>query len=98
MDSANTEATVGAKKNFRCVLVQHTLNDWPAQYQRKKYNLETHGQQNAWVLQDAYYAPFIWNCYVHLHCLVFHDDVQEGSEGFPRTKKEALFPVFAQGG
>ena len=31
-------------------------------------------------------------------CLVFHDDVQEGSEGFPCTKKEALFPAFAQGG
>ena len=31
-------------------------------------------------------------------CLVFHDDVQEGSEGFPYTKKETPFPAFAQGG
>ena len=51
--------TVGIKKTFCCVLVQRTLNDRRAQHKRKKYNLETHVQRNACVLQDAHYAPFI---------------------------------------
>ena len=59
--------TVGAKKTFRCAKTQRTLYVWPAQHKRKKYDLETHGQRNACVLQDAYYAAFSWNCYVQKH-------------------------------
>ena len=54
------------------------LNDWPAQHKRKKYDLETHVQRNACILQmHTTHRLFeivtcnciIWNCFVNLNVI-----------------------------